>query len=113
MKSADTRRIGEIVNGFVKEAEVDYVGLWEIAKAAREQLGARTSEEVRQTSLQIVKQLYENGLRPGDYDYGTHMEFWPDDGYEAVLGRIEREWTKLNSDPTHLAPICSFLRPRT
>ena len=106
-------QLNEIVNDFIKEAEVDYVGLWEIAKVAREELGAKKLQDVRNISLQIARGLYENGLRPGDYDYGTHMDFWPDEGCQAMLDRIDREWIKLNADPTHLEPICSFLRPRT
>jgi hypothetical protein len=103
--------INDIVDQYVRHSEVDYVGLWQIAKAARERLGAESAEEVRELSLKIAKGLYESGLRPGDYDYGTHMDFWPDEGCRAMLARIEREWTKLNADPTHLDPICSFLRP--
>lgn len=103
--------MNDIISSFVKHADVDYVGLWQIAKAAREKLGARAPEEVRRLSLEIVRGLYEEGLRPGNYDYGTHMDFWPDKGCQAMLDRIEREWIELNADPTHLNPICSFLRP--
>lgn len=101
-----------VVSTYVRHSEVDYVGLWQIAKAAREKLGAQSPKEVRELSLKIAKRLYEGGLRPGSYDYGGHMDFWPDEGSQAMLDRIEREWIKLNADPTHLDPICSFLRPR-
>jgi hypothetical protein len=113
MKSVASQKFDQIINEFVLEATVDYVGLWEIAKITREELGADTTQEVRELSLQVAKGLYEKGLRPGDYDYGKHIDFWPDQGCRAMLDRIEREWIKLNADPTHLDPICSFLRPET
>jgi hypothetical protein len=101
----------DLVADFVKEVRRDYVGLWELAHAAREHLGARTTEEARVLSLKIARQLYKRGLRPGDYDYGTRFDFWPDQGCQAMLDRIEREWISLGADPTHVDPICSFLRP--
>ena len=105
-------KLAALVDEFAKQAEVDYIGLWEIAKVAREELGAQSQREVIDVGLKIAKALYEEGLRPGDYDYGTHMDFWPDEGAQAMLDRIEREWIKLGADPTHLDPICSFLRPK-
>src|SRR5229473_529664 len=59
--------IDDLANGYFEESEVDFVGLWQIAQASREDLGARTTEEARTLSLEIVKRLYEKGLRPGDY----------------------------------------------
>jgi len=107
-----SEKLDSLVDEFVEQVAVDYVGLWEIAKVAREELGARSRQEIIDISLKIAKELYDNGLRPGDYDYGTHMNFWPDEGCRAMLERIEREWKELNGDPTHIDPICSFLRPK-
>jgi hypothetical protein len=104
--------LNEIIATYEKHSEVDYVGMWQIAKTVHEKLGARTSEAVRELSLEVAKGLYEQGLRPGDYDYGTHMDFWPDQGCEAMLDRIRREWIAAGTDPNHMHPICSFLRPR-
>lgn len=103
--------LDRIVDEFLEQSKVDYVGLWEVAKVAREELGARTQEDVRKLGLRIAQALYEGGLRPGDYDYGARMSFWPDEGMQAMLDRIELAWIKLNGDPTHLDPVCSFLRP--
>jgi hypothetical protein len=47
--------MNELVEDFLKESEVDFVGLWEIAQASREDLGAQIGEEVRKFSLEIVK----------------------------------------------------------
>jgi hypothetical protein len=97
-----------IVAGYLDESEVDFVGLWQIVGAARRKLGARTDDQAREFSLEIVKRLYERGLRPGNYDLGTRLDFWPDEGCQAALDRIEREWIALGHDPTLGDPICWF-----
>lgn len=38
----------------------------------------------------------------GEFDY------WPEEGCEAVLARIEREWIRANADPNLAEPICWF-----
>jgi hypothetical protein len=98
----------ELVEDFMKESDVDYVGLWEIAQTAREDLHAESTEETRLLSLQIVRQLYEEGLRPGDYNLGTRFNYWPDEGCQAMLDRIEREWIAAGADPNLAEPICYF-----
>jgi hypothetical protein len=97
-----------IVDGYLEESEVDFVGLWQIVGAARRKLGARSNDQARKFSLEIVKRLYERGLRPGSYDLGTRLDYWPDEGCEAALDRIEREWISLGHDPTLGDPICWF-----
>jgi hypothetical protein len=101
--------INEVVDDFMKESEIDYVGLWEIAHSSREDLGAKTIDEVRRLSSEIVRRLYERGLRPGDY-WGRNFDYWPDEGCQAVVDRIEREWIKANADPNPAEPICWFAR---
>ena len=96
-----------LVEDFLREAEVDYVGLWEVAQIAREDLGAKTTEEARDLSLEIVARLYERGLRPGDY-WGGDFAYWPDKGCQAALDRIEREWIAAGADPNLAEPICWF-----
>lgn len=101
-----------IVDGYYQESAVDCVGLWEIAQTAREELGATTREETRDTSLAIVKKLYKKGLRPGDYS-GREVTFWPDNGRQAMLDRIEQAWIELGADPNPTQPICWFARPKS
>ena len=103
--------ISAIVEGYMEESEIDFVGLWQVASAARRRLGARTTDEARKLSLQIVKALYQRGLRPGDFDLGTRIDFWPDNGCQAMLERIEREWVAAGTDPNLAEPICYFARP--
>jgi hypothetical protein len=106
-------QIDDLVNGYFEESAVDFVGLWQIAQASREDLGARTTEEARTLSLEIVKRLYEKGLRPGDYYLGTRFDYWSDEGCQAVMDRIEREWLAAGADPNLAEPICwSAREPR-
>lgn len=96
-----------LVDDFFAESAADYVGLWEIAQSAREDLGAKTTEEALRVSLEIVQRLYEKGLRPGEY-WGGPFDYWPEEGCAAMLDRIAREWTALGGDPNLGDPICWF-----
>ena len=99
--------LDDIVEGYLKEAKIDHVGLWQLASTARRSLGAETTDEARKLSLRIVRHLYEKGLRPGDY-WGGGFDYWPDEGCQAVLDRIEREWIAAGADPNLAEPICWF-----
>jgi hypothetical protein len=99
--------LDEIVDGYMQESEVDYVALPQLATAARRRLGAKTTEEARELSLEIVARLYERGLRPGDY-WGGDFAYWPEEGLDAALDRIEREWIAASADPNLAEPICCF-----
>jgi hypothetical protein len=65
-------------------------------------------DAIARAGLEIVRQLYERGLRPGDYYVGTRFDYWPDVGCQAVLDRIKREWIKAGADPNLAEPICWF-----
>jgi hypothetical protein len=110
MKNA-IRSVKEIIDGYLRESEIDFIAMPQLASAARRWLGAQTTDQARELSLEMVKQLYENGLRPGNYDLGTRLDFWPDEGCQTALDRIEREWIELGHDPTLGDPICWFGPP--
>ena len=99
------------VNECLAESKIDYIGLWQISQTIRERFGATTTIESRKWSLKVVKLLYEEGLRPGDY-WGNKFYYWPDDGCRATLDRIEQEWIEAGADPNLGRPIC-WLAPRT
>lgn len=99
--------IDAIVNGYFEESEVDYVGLWQISQASREDLGAKNEVEVRKLSLDVIWRLYELGLRLGDY-WGGDFDYCPDEGCQAALDRTEREWIGAGADPNLAEPICWF-----
>jgi hypothetical protein len=102
----------ELIEGNMREAEIDFIPLPMIACDARQYLGAKTTDEARKLSIEIVKRLYERGLRPGDYDLGPELDYWPDEGCRAMLERIEREWIAAGADPNLEFPICWFGLPK-
>ncbi|HEV7996127.1 MAG TPA: hypothetical protein VGP52_07700 [Stellaceae bacterium] len=99
--------LDRFINECLEESKVDYVGLWQIAQTTRERFGAYTTEDARELSLKVVRRLYEKGLRPGDY-WGSDFNYWPDEGCQAALDRIEREWIEAGADPNLAEPICWF-----
>jgi hypothetical protein len=99
--------ISNIVDGYIEESEIDYIALPQLSTAARRWLGAKTTEEARTLSLELARRLYKKGLRPGDY-WGGDFNYWPDEGCQAALDRIEREWIKAGADPNLAEPICWF-----
>jgi hypothetical protein len=103
--------MAELAEDFIKESEGDFVALWEIAQASREDLGAINANQAMELSLELVKRLFDRGLRPGDYG-GGDFAYWPDKGSQAVLDRIEREWVEAGHDPDPVRPICWFERPQ-
>jgi hypothetical protein len=104
--------IDDLVDGYVREAAIDFVGLWQIVSATRQWLNTNTDEQVKRLSLEIAKRLYDHGLRPGNYHLGTRLQYWPDDGPQAMLARIDREWDKNREDPNLAEPICWFGLPK-
>jgi hypothetical protein len=99
--------IDRIVNGYLEESAIDHIALPQLASAARWKLGAQTTDEARALALELVRRLYSKGLRPGDY-WGGDFEYWPDEGCQAALDRIEREWIEAGADPNLGHPICWF-----
>ena len=99
--------VDQFISECLAEAKVDYVGLWQIAQTTRERFGAQTTDEARAITLQIVGRLYKKGLRAGNY-WGGDFDYWPDEGCQAMLDRIEREWIKVGEDPDLGQSICWF-----
>ena len=99
--------VEKFIEACLAESKIDYVGLWQIAQTVRERFGARTTGEARALSLEIVRRLYEQNLRPGDY-WGGAFDYWRDEGCQAMLDRIEREWIAAGADPNLGHPICWF-----
>ena|SRR5579883_6222 len=94
-----------VVDAFVTEAQRDYVSLPLLAHAAKVDLGAETPTQVREKTLELVGSLYDKGLRPCDLD-GVPIKPWPDEGRQAMLDRIEREWIAFGKLPNLGHPIC-------
>jgi hypothetical protein len=101
------KQMTEIVENYVKHAEVDYVGLWQIAGRVRDAMGLSDNRDIRGNTLSIVKDLLERGLRPGDY-LKTGFQFWNERDVASIIARIEEEWDPAEGDPTLVYPICWF-----
>ncbi|HZU88142.1 MAG TPA: hypothetical protein VE993_02685 [Stellaceae bacterium] len=99
--------MNKIVDEYMNESEVDYIALWQLSQTSRDELGANTTDQARSISLELVRRLYERGLRPGGY-WGADFDYWPDEGCQAALERIEQEWIALGHDPNPAEPICWF-----
>ena len=73
--------MNEIVDNYMRHAQSDYVGLWQIAGRVRDEFGLHDNRLVREKTLNIVTRLVERGLRPGDY-LKTEFRFWNEDNAE-------------------------------
>lgn len=99
--------VNELVEDYLRHSEVDAIPLPMLAVDAWQLLGAKTPKDARALTLDLVRRLYQKGLRPGDY-WGKEFSYWPDEGCQAALERIEREWIEAGDDPNLAEPICWF-----
>jgi len=93
-------KLNDVVLDFVEESHDDHVGLWEIVRAVREDLGVSDNAEVRRLTLEVVASLLrEHGLVAGKPtpDWRGFVP-WPLSPEEAER-RIEEEWAALGRDP--------------
>ncbi|HLH11862.1 MAG TPA: hypothetical protein VKV77_08290 [Methylovirgula sp.] len=100
--------IEDLVEDYVEHVQVDYVGLWMIAATVRDTFELHDNRAVRDKTLEVVKGLLEQGLRPGDYLGGTDFTPWKEKDPAAILARIEREWNPANGDPDLGDSSCWF-----
>jgi hypothetical protein len=87
------------------ECREDEVGLWYIIGYLRDDLGIEDPDEVRQTTLQLVRELLERGDIVAGWYAPRDMGFpawkilsWPG-SIEEILARIDREWKELGREP--------------
>jgi hypothetical protein len=92
--------VEETLEGFVEEGRDDYVGLWEIVRAVREDFGVQDDGEVKRTSLGLIQQLLcHYGMSAGvPTPDGRGFVPWPL-STDETLRRIETEWVALGRDP--------------
>ena len=99
-----------LTNEFLKEAEDDVVGLWEIVKVLEDRHGVE-DEALLEQSLEVVQELLANGFLAGDppYSAGGYRP-WADQRPDAVFDRIRSEWIALGHTP-NIPDIVWFSRP--
>ncbi len=99
--------VEDLVANYLRHAQVDYVGLWQIVGRVRDELGVQSDADARQNTLAVVRGLVEQGLRPGDY-LKSGFHYWPESDPDSVVARIDREWQRMGRDPDLPEPICWF-----
>ena len=107
----------DCVNNLLIEGLVDDVGAYWVASVAMQVGGASTQAEVREMSLQMIREVVQQGLMDiGDtvgigYDPNLlalykRVEFRPWKlPFKEAMDRVEREWRALDRDPD-LGEIC-------
>src|SRR5262249_24057141 len=90
----------DVLSALVEECHDAPVGLWGIINAVRYDLGARGPEDVRATTLRLVRGLLKHpGMCVGHpTPNGRDFIAW---GLSAdqVVSRIDEEWKALGRDP--------------
>ena len=97
----------QIIEDFVKESRVDYVGLWQLLNAVQHQLGITDEMEIRSTTLEIIKGLLSHGLEAVDLTSDGGFKPWVEMECGQVISRIEKEWNGLGREP-NIGDICWF-----
>ncbi len=102
----------EITDSFLKEAEEDYIGLWQLIKEAKRFATTEEPLVVQAVTLAIVREFLAAGLEAGEPPYSvTGYIPWPDQNPDAVTSRIEQEWEALGREP-NIGEICWFNLPK-
>jgi hypothetical protein len=95
-----TDKIDEIVEGYVEETNVDYVGLWQIISRVRRDLRKVEHAQLKKAVLQIVRGLLSAGLEAITLRANDPVRVrWSNQDDEYVINRISQEWDLLGRDP--------------
>jgi hypothetical protein len=103
--------LDEVVERFVEEGRDDHVGLWQLVRAVREDLGLRDPVEVRAATLDLVRVLLaEHGIEAG-FPAPDGRGFLPwSSRPDETIDRIARGWDALGRDP-NIGEIVWFNTP--
>jgi hypothetical protein len=94
------KKISEIVQGYVEETNIDYVGLWQIILRVRHDFGVFEREKLKKIVFQIVRELLTAGLEAVTLCAAAPVRRkWEDQDVEYVLDRVSQEWDALGRDP--------------
>ncbi len=100
--------LDDVERDFLIEGLDDWIGLWRFARSVRDERPDGTSDEVRERSMPMVRELVVGGyMRPGRLtEDRPGFSEWEEDA-EAAVERIEREWRELGRDP-NIPDVCWF-----
>lgn len=93
------RTIDQIVEDFVREAKVDYVGLWQICNAVATEFQPLDTQEIRRLSIIVINKLLDAELQAVDLTEAGGCQPWESQDRDYVIVRIESAWNKLEGDP--------------
>jgi hypothetical protein len=93
-------RAERLEHELLEEMRDDYVGLWEVARLVRSELGVDDPARVRETTLRIIEQMLMQGwIRAGYATHDGEFEAWEVDPGTALL-QIDGRWEGLGRTPT-------------
>jgi hypothetical protein len=94
------RPFESIIAEFQREAAVDFIGLWQLVRAVKNNLEQDDISGVQQLSLNLLKCMLAVGFRVG-YLSGTGktLEPWSDQQPDHVVTRVRSEWNALGREP--------------
>jgi hypothetical protein len=91
--------VADLERLLLEEMQDDYVGLWEIARLVRTELGFENETGIFETTLRVVEDMVLEGLIcPGVATAGGRFESWPVDP-EQALHTINTAWEELGRTP--------------
>lgn len=94
--------IEAVLDGLLRFAEDDWIGLWVIASDVEEELGIDDPTKNLEITLVLVKELLKRGLRAGDspvHNSAVHFNAWSNQDPDAVIDFIRREWAQRGGLP--------------
>jgi hypothetical protein len=97
-------RVDQCVADLLLRGLADWIDAAEVASVARTVGGARTEHEVRELSLQLLRELLGRGLMEVGAVTESGFEPWRV-AVDRALERIESEWRSLPKGPD-LGDIC-------
>jgi hypothetical protein len=104
------RRLEEKLRGWIYEAKVDVLGLWQLCRSARRDWGAATPSDVKNLVLSFVSKLLDRGLQAVNV---SDLQPWPNQDPESVIQRISSEWDSLGREPDVPDIVWFKMRPNS
>jgi hypothetical protein len=95
--------IEAVLDGLLRFAQDDWIGLWVVASDVEEELGIDDPTKNLEITLVLVKELLKRGLRAGDSpvgNSGVHFKAWSNQDPDAVVDFIRREWSRRGGLPS-------------
>ncbi len=98
MNAADMR-LDHIADSLVSESEHDYVGVWQLVRRVSKVCDQSSEEAIRGMTLELVRRLLRRGFVAGRLAHEGGFEPWSNQNPDAVLERIDAEWSALGHRP--------------